>query len=61
MKRLAFLLCLLAWPAGAQQMPCADRQETLQQLREKFGEGPAGFGMVQNGAVVELLVSPAGS
>lgn len=61
MKRLAFLLCLLAWPAAAQmQMACGERAEVVRNLKDRFDETPAATGLLDN-AVVELFTSPAGS
>ena len=59
---LAAALAMIAAPALAQQQtPCGDRDEMLAQLKQKFKESPAGFGMTGNGAVMELMTSDNGS
>ena len=61
MKYLLPLL-LLVGPVQAQVAPpCAPRADLLQNLKEKFGEVPLGYGGTGNGAVMELLTSPNGN
>lgn len=48
-------------PAAAQAPICGPRGVVLQQLEQQFGEVPAGRGLTSEGAVLELLVSPAGT
>lgn len=50
-----------AEPIQAQQTACGERHALLNQLRETYAERPAGLGVVGNGSVMELLVSPSGS
>jgi hypothetical protein len=55
---------MIAVPAAAQMPPqnaCGDRGDMLVQLKDKYQEDPAGFGLTGNGAVVELMTSENGS
>ena len=56
-------LGLLATPALAQQQQaaCGDRVDLLSQLKSKYHESPAAYGMTGNGSVVELMTSDDGS
>lgn len=48
-------------PVAAQAPICAPRGVVLQQLKQQFGEVPAGRGVTSEGAILELLVSPVGT
>lgn len=55
-------LALVAVPALAQQrLACGDRSAMLNELKDKYQESPAGAGVTDNGAVVELTTSAGGS
>ena len=62
---MALAFAMIAAPAFAQQQPpqaaCAERNDLLTQLKDKYQEDPAAFGMTGNGAVVELMTSDNGS
>jgi hypothetical protein len=61
---MALALTMFAAPAFAQQQQpqaCGQRDDMLTQLKDKYHEDPAGFGMTGNGAVVELMTSENGS
>jgi hypothetical protein len=63
MRLLATSLALaLLWPAAAQaQQACMKRDVLVKQLVEKYQEKPAGQGIVQGQAVVEVYVSDKGT
>jgi hypothetical protein len=43
------------------QAPCGPRDAVVEQLAQTFDEAPAGRGVMLEGAVLELFVSPTGS
>lgn len=56
--------CLAASPLAAQQPggpPCAPRDVIAANLAEDYGEHPAGRGVNEQGLLMELFVSPAGT
>ena len=57
---IALFLSAAAAPAQAQQF-CGDRAEILKTLEGKHGEQPQSIGLSQDGALVEIMVSPGGS
>ena len=61
MTRLALAFILLAFPAMAQSPMCAHRPVVIDGLKAEFNEVPAARGIVKNGDVVELLLSPEGT
>lgn len=50
-----------ASPALAQQPLCTDRNEVLSQLSNQYSEAPVAMGVANNGGVVEILSSQAGT
>jgi hypothetical protein len=64
MRILATSLALaLLWPAAAAQaeQACMKRDVLVKQLTEKYQEKPAGQGIVQGTAVLEVYVSDKGT
>ena len=66
MNKFSMVLALItlttvAAPAMAQQMPCAERNALVGELKEKYKEVAQGVGMTGNGAVMELMTSDKGS
>lgn len=57
---LAGLLAASAIPSEAQGF-CADRNELVESLADKFKENPAAIGQVNASAVIEVFVSESGS
>jgi hypothetical protein len=59
------LLTLVTQAAAAAQMPtdapCGPRDAVVEQLGRTFDEAPAGRGIMLEGAMLELFVSPKGS
>lgn len=49
-----------ALPASAAPMACSPRDAVLDQLSARFHEAPVAVGLANNGALLELLASPAG-
>jgi hypothetical protein len=50
----------LATPAAAQAI-CGSHKEFLSRLAQSHDEAPIGMGLVNNGAVLEILASPKGT
>jgi hypothetical protein len=49
-------------PAWAQQQPlCTDRSEVISQLSSQYSEAPVAMGIANNGGVLEILSSQAGT
>ncbi len=55
----AFLWTATAPPADAQAV-CGPRAEILERLEEKFAETPQAIGLSEDGALIEIVVSPSG-
>lgn len=62
---LGILTCAVvavAAPASAQQQPlCTDRAEVISQLASQYSETPVAMGVANNGGVLEILSSQAGT
>lgn len=58
---IAFSLCMIPIAAHGQQMPCADRDDVLAQLFEKYKEAPSAVGVASNGGLIEVLTSTDGA
>ncbi len=56
----ALATLLFAAPSWAQTI-CGERGHFLDQLDRRFKEAPAALGVIDNGSVLELLTSRAGS
>jgi hypothetical protein len=50
-----------ASPASAQQPLCTDRNEVISQLSSQYSEAPVAMGIANNGGVLEILSSQAGT
>ncbi len=55
----AFLWTATAPPADAQAV-CGPRAEILERLEEEFAETPQAIGLSEDGALIEIVVSPSG-
>ena len=61
---IAALGLAVVWnsPASAQQgMRCAERDDALAHLGNKYDEAPVAMGLASNGGVLEVLSSESGS
>ncbi len=56
----AALIAAMASPLSA-QMVCGDRGDVLGSLAQKYEEHPVSMGLANNGSVLEVLASTAGS
>ena len=61
---LGFIVAAILWtttvsPADAQAV-CGPRTEILEQLEEEFAETPQAIGLSEDGALIEIVVSPSG-
>ena len=57
----AVVLAVAPSPSVAQaQRICGDRAELIKNLEHKYSERPRAIGLVANGGLLEILVSPAG-
>jgi len=62
MRSWLVVLGVLACTADAAAQPtCGTREALLKALARDFQEQPVGIGLSANGAVLELLTSPAGT
>ena len=57
---VAGLLWIAAAPPADAQTVCGDRTEMLERLAQEFAEAPQAVGLSQDGALVEVMVSPSG-
>ncbi len=57
---LAAFLWALAAPQADAQVVCGERTEILERLQEEFSETPQSIGVSEDGALVEVVVSPSG-
>lgn len=57
---LGGLMLMSGTPAAAQEL-CAQRDELVKSLAEKYRENPAAVGQIDGNAVIEVFVSNAGS
>ena len=55
----AFLWTATAPPANAQAV-CGPRAEILERLEMEFAETPQAIGLSEDGALIEIVVSPSG-
>lgn len=55
MIRLAAALTLIATQVGAQEIPCAPKEDAIRQLYEKYGETLQSGGLVEGGSVFMML------
>lgn len=44
-------------PVAARQPPCGAHEEIIRTLAERWGESPAGMGIVTNGFVIEFVTN----
>jgi hypothetical protein len=63
MKRFVLALALVVAPVAAEAAPatCAERDSLVALLGENFKEAPVALGIADNGRLVEVLTSDAGS
>ena len=57
---IAGLLWIAAAPQAEAQTVCGPRAEILERLTQDFAETPRAVGLSQDGALVEVMVSPSG-
>ncbi len=57
---IAGLLWISAAPQADAQTVCGARAEILERLTQDFAETPQAVGLSQDGALVEVMVSPSG-
>ena len=57
---VAGFLWTAAAPQAAAQTLCGERAEILDRLEQQFAETPQALGLSEDGALVEVMVSPAG-
>ena len=57
---IAGLLWISAAPQADAQPVCGDRTEILERLAQEFAETPQAVGLSQDGALIEVMVSPSG-
>ncbi len=61
---LSLIMAGLLWTAAAPQADaqtiCGDRAQILERLVQEFAETPQAVGLSQDGALVEVMVSPTG-
>ncbi len=57
---IAGLLWIAAAPQAEAQTVCGARAEILERLTQVFAETPRAVGLSQDGALVEVMVSPSG-
>ena len=57
---IAGLLWTAAAPQADAQLVCGERAEILERLAREFAETPQAVGLSQEGALVEVMVSPSG-
>ncbi|MCH7870680.1 MAG: hypothetical protein IID33_03170 [Planctomycetes bacterium] len=54
---MAAIWAAFSLPAAARQQPCGPHGQILRTLAERWGESPAGMGIVANGFVVEFVTN----
>ena len=57
---IAGLLWIAVAPQAEAQTVCGPRAEILERLTQDFAETPRAVGLSQDGALVEVMVSPSG-
>ncbi len=57
---VAGFLWTAAAPQAAAQTLCGERAEILDRLEQRFAETPQAIGLSEDGALVEVVVSPTG-
>lgn len=57
----SFAVPCLADEASSGAPPCAGRHQVVDELKSRFSENTAGVGLTEQGAMIELLTSEAGS
>ncbi len=57
---VAGFLWTAAAPQAAAQTLCGERAQILDRLEQKFAETPQAIGLSEDGALVEVVVSPTG-
>lgn len=57
----SFAVPCLADEASSGAPPCAGRHQVVDELKLRFSENTAGVGLTEQGAMIELLTSEAGS
>ena len=61
---LSLVLAVFLWALAAQQadaqVVCGERAEILERLQEEFSETPQSIAVSEDGALVEVVVSPSG-
>jgi hypothetical protein len=61
---LSLIVAALLWTAAAPQAHaqavCGDRAELLERLEQEFSETPQALGLSEDGALIEVMVSPSG-
>ena len=57
---IAGLLWISAAPQADAQTVCGERAEILERLTQEFAEVPQAVGLSEDGALVEVIVSPSG-
>ena len=58
----AAALAAFSWPAAAEEIgPCGGHAEITSGLGKTYGESPAGFGVLDDGWLVELFASQGGT
>jgi len=59
---IALALALIATPASAAaNLWCADREDVLDQLNDRYKEVPSAAGLASNGMVIEVVATPDGA
>lgn len=57
---IAGVLWIAAAPQAGAQAVCGERAEILERLTQEFAETPQAVGLSEDGALVEIMVSPSG-
>ncbi len=57
---VAGFLWSAAAPQATAQTVCGERAEILDRLEQQFAETPRAIGLTEDGALVEVMVSPTG-
>ncbi len=57
---IAGMLWIAAAPQADAQTVCGERGEILDRLAQEFAETPQAVGLSEDGALVEVVVSPSG-
>ncbi len=61
---LSLIVAAILWGATAPQAHaqalCGERTELLERLEQEFSETPQALGLSEDGALIEVMVSPSG-